>query len=72
MGPKFDAGKCLDSMGLLNERIWERLRAAKPPMAESGLLAFLQLVAQGLGYQAMPSSQADEEFHVDCIPGTTL
>ena len=59
-------------MGLLNEGIWERLRAAKPPVMESGLLAFLQLVAEGLGYQAMPSSQAEEDFHVDCIPGTTL
>ena len=72
MSPKAGAGKYLESMGLLNEGIWDGIRAAKPPFVDHGLLAFMQLVAEGLSYQAMPSSQAPEEFWVDCAPGTTL
>ena len=70
--PGWGAGKYLESMGLLNERIWDCIRGEKPPFMERGLLAFLQMVAEGLSYQAMPSSQAEEGCWVDCLPGTTL
>ena len=45
------AGNALLSMGLLQQDVWELLRAAEPCHSDSKLLAFLKLVAAGYGYQ---------------------
>ena len=56
--------------------IWYRCRglgrAGQPSALNYRLSAFLQLVAEALSYSAMPSSQADLEHDVCCLPGAEL